>query len=155
MKLNVFAGLLTAATLCFFAPNADAQNAVATSGQAPVVQECQECEGGAGVGRVGALSSGALRARVAATRGSVRIKVQKRLYNRDIVDASPYATPSGEPQDWARFRHYPYAYYPHNFNEAGANPAAMQVQKYNPDWQNYYPTPRRFHEGKHFLLDVF
>ncbi|MDD3587542.1 MAG: calmodulin-binding protein [Thermoguttaceae bacterium] len=68
-------------------------------------------------------------------------------------------------QDWSRFRYYPYVYYEQNFRPAEQYrsaddlyyryPRYMQVPTYNPAWQNYYPVPRRFHEGKHFLLDVF
>ncbi|MDO4585820.1 MAG: calmodulin-binding protein [Planctomycetia bacterium] len=68
-------------------------------------------------------------------------------------------------QDWVRFYHYPYVYYPQNFAPASAYRSAdslyyryapnMQVPMYNPYWQNYYPVPRRFHEGKHFVLDIF
>ncbi len=172
MKFNVFAGLLVAATFGFFASNAGAQDAIvaqdaAQTAAAPVgkvvlndCDECNEC--------VPVVGSGALRGRLGAGVGAVRggfgaaalrgrgedfrKRLENRLYVRDIVEASPFATPSGEPGDWARFRYYPYGYYPHNFN---AGPAGMQVPKYNPAWQNYYPVPRRFHEGKHFILDVF
>lgn len=68
-------------------------------------------------------------------------------------------------QDWTRFQYYPYFYYPQNFKPASEYRSAddlyyrynrsMQTPMYNPYWQNYYPVPRRFHEGKHFLLDVF
>lgn len=68
-------------------------------------------------------------------------------------------------QDWSRFRYYPYVYYEQNFRPADAYrsaddlyyryPRFMQVPTYNPAWQNYYPVPRRFHEGKHFLVDIF
>ena len=73
-----------------------------------------------------------------------------RMANREIVAASPYANPTGSMQDWARFRNYPYGYYPQNFGAPD-----MRVPRYNPRWQNYYPNARRFHEGKHFVLDVF
>lgn len=141
MKINVFAGLLVVATLGFFATNANAQDVAAP---APVVaQECNEC---VGLPVPGSRLAAKLSAR------SPRQRLYNTLYVRDIVEASPFATPSGEPGDWERFRYYPYGYYPHNF-KAGA--PSMQVQKYNPAWQNYYPVPRRFHEGKHFILDVF
>jgi len=74
----------------------------------------------------------------------------RRFGNREIVAPSPYANPTGSMQDWARFRNYPYGYYPQNFGAPD-----MSVPRYNPRWQNYYPNARRFHEGKHFLLDVF
>jgi len=74
----------------------------------------------------------------------------RRFGDREIVAPSPYANPTGSMQDWARFRNYPYGYYPQNFGAPD-----MSVPKYNPRWQNYYPNARRFHEGKHFILDVF
>lgn len=67
-------------------------------------------------------------------------------------------------QDWGRFFHYPYVYYNQNFQSMDQYRSAdslyyrydrpMQVPMYNPYWQNYYPVPRRFHEGTHFVLDV-
>lgn len=68
-------------------------------------------------------------------------------------------------QDWSRFNYYPYIYYKQNFRPSEyyrsaddlyyRYPKYMQVPTYNPYWQNYYPVPRKFHEGKHFVLDVF
>lgn len=68
-------------------------------------------------------------------------------------------------EDWGRFRYYPHVYYKQNFRPVQEYrsaedlyyryPRHMQTPMYNPYWQNYYPVPRRFHEGKHFLLDVF
>lgn len=68
------------------------------------------------------------------------------------------------PQDWNRFYHYPYVYYPHNYYpqeyfRSGPSlyyryPAEMQIPTYNPAWANFYPSPRRYHSGKHFILDV-
>ena len=64
-----------------------------------------------------------------------------------------------------RFYHYPYVYYPHNF--WGNNyyrsadsmyyryPPEMRIPVYNRHWRNYYPSPRRYHFGHHFLTDVF
>lgn len=67
-------------------------------------------------------------------------------------------------QDWGRFYHYPYVYYPQSFRSLDQYKSAdslyyrydrpMQVPTYNPYWQNYYPVPRRFHEGSHFVLDI-
>jgi len=174
MKCNVFAGLLFAAALSFVSPNANAQEvaAPAPAQPAPQVQTtniCDECEGGVVVdgfglrGRAAGLAAGFdVRGRVAGMRAGVaersdrfRNRVQNRLYVRDVVAPSPYAVPSGELQDWDRFKHYPYGYYQHNFRDASGQPASMGLQMFNPAWQNYYPTPRRFHEGKHFILDVF
>ena len=155
MKFNVLAALAFAALVCCFAAQAVADDAVpqiagVTANAAPSqpCQECDACEGGIvfpGFGaRFGAGVGGF-------DRSEFRNRLNSFLYNREIVDASPYATPTGEMQDWARFRHYPYGYYPHNFNQG----SSMQLQRFNPAWQNYYPVPRRYHEGKHFLLDVF
>lgn len=67
-------------------------------------------------------------------------------------------------QDWNRFYYYPYVYYNQNFRPMSEYRSAdslyyrysrpMQVPTYNPNWQNYYPVKRRFHEGTHFLLDI-
>jgi len=64
-----------------------------------------------------------------------------------------------------RFYHYPYVTYPQNYwgNEYFRSadslyhryPAEMRVPVYNRQWHNYYPTPRRYHFGHHFLTDVF
>ena len=67
--------------------------------------------------------------------------------------------------DWARFYHYPYVYYPQNFwgNEYYRSadslyhryPPEMRIPVYNRHWFNYYPSARKFHNGSHFVLDVF
>jgi hypothetical protein len=68
-------------------------------------------------------------------------------------------------QDWNRFYHYPYVYYPQNFwgNEYYRSadslyyryPPEMRIPVYNRHWHNEYPSPRKFHKGAHFALDVF
>lgn len=68
-------------------------------------------------------------------------------------------------QDWNRFYHYPYVYYPQNYwgNEYYRSadslyyryPAEMRIPVYNRKWHNYYPSTRRYHMGHHFVLDVF
>jgi hypothetical protein len=68
-------------------------------------------------------------------------------------------------QDWNRFYHYPYVYYPQNFWAADyyrsgedlyyRYPPEMQIPVYNRNWQNYYPQPRKWYQGSHFTLDVF
>ena len=83
-------------------------------------------------------------------------------------------------QDWNRFYHYPYVYYPQNFwgseyyrsadNLYYRYPPEMRIPVYNRRWHNYYPNHRtrfydgllqtyntgaRYHSGKHFILDVF
>lgn len=68
-------------------------------------------------------------------------------------------------QNWERFYHYPYVYYPQNFwgNEyyrSGPNMyhryvPEMRIPVYNKQWHNAYPEGRRYHYGHHFLLDVF
>ena len=68
-------------------------------------------------------------------------------------------------QDWNRFYHYPYVYYPQNFygndyyrsqdNLYYRYPAEMRIPVYNRQWQNYYPDERRYYSGHHFILDIF
>lgn len=68
-------------------------------------------------------------------------------------------------QDWNRFYHYPYVYYPQNFWGADQSrsrdnlyyryPTQMRTPVYNRQWHNYYPQGRRYHQGHHFILDVF
>ena len=64
-----------------------------------------------------------------------------------------------------RFYHYPYVTYPQNY--WGNNyyrsadsmyyryPQEMRIPVYNRSWQNYYPAPRRYHWGNHFVTDIF
>lgn len=68
-------------------------------------------------------------------------------------------------QDWNRFYHYPYVFYPQNFwgSEYYRSaeslyyryPPEMRIPVYNKKWHNYYPEDRRYHYGHHFILDVF
>lgn len=68
-------------------------------------------------------------------------------------------------RDSARFNHYPYVYYPQNymgdeyFRSSDSMyyryPPEMQIPVYNRHWHNYYPSPRRYHWGHHFITDVF
>ena len=86
-------------------------------------------------------------------------------------------------QDWERFYHYPYVFYPQNFwgNEYYRSaehlyyryPPEMRIPVYNKQWHNYYPeapigtahrrhfqykgppTGGRYHFGHHFILDTF
>lgn len=68
-------------------------------------------------------------------------------------------------QNLDRFYHYPYVYYPQNYwsnnyyrsadNMYYRYPAEMRIPVYNRHWYNYYPTPRRYHFGHHFLTDIF
>jgi hypothetical protein len=68
-------------------------------------------------------------------------------------------------QDWNRFYHYPFVYYPQNFwshdyyrsseNLYYRYPPEMRVPVYNKSWQNYYPQRRKYHRGHHFILDTF
>ena len=85
-------------------------------------------------------------------------KADRRAYGRAWGNA--YGT-----QDWNRFYHYPYVFYPQNFwgSEYYRSseslyyryPPEMRVPVYNKNWQNYYPQGRRYHYGHHFMLDVF
>ena len=68
-------------------------------------------------------------------------------------------------RDWNRFYHYPYVYYPHNFQGQDhfkssdslyhRYPQEMRIPVYNRKWHNFYPSSRRYHSGHHFMLDVF
>ena len=68
-------------------------------------------------------------------------------------------------QDWNRFYHYPYVYYPQNFWGAEyyrssedlyhRYPPEMRVPVYNQQWHNFYPEGQLYHSGHHFLLDTF
>jgi hypothetical protein len=68
-------------------------------------------------------------------------------------------------QDWNRFYHYPYVYYPQNFWGVDyyrssedlyfRYPPEMRIPVYNLRWQNFYPEDRVYHHGHHFILDVF
>jgi hypothetical protein len=87
-------------------------------------------------------------------------------------------------QDWERFYHYPYVFYPQNFwgSEYYKSsehlyyryPPEMRIPVYNKQWHNYYPeganwdrymggvfqhvgppTGGRYHMGHHFILDTF
>jgi hypothetical protein len=85
-------------------------------------------------------------------------------------------------QDWQRFYHYPYVFYPQNFwgSEYYRSseslyyryPNEMRIPVYNKQWHNYYPeaanwdrymtgrykgppTGGRYHMGHHFILDTF
>jgi hypothetical protein len=68
-------------------------------------------------------------------------------------------------QDWNRFYHYPYVFYPQNFYGPDyyrssedlyhRYPPEMQIPVYNRQWYNEYPQVRRYHKGHAFILDVF
>jgi hypothetical protein len=68
-------------------------------------------------------------------------------------------------QDWNRLYHYPYVFYPQNFwghdyyrsaeDLYFRYPPEMRIPVYNRQWQNEYPSPRRYHQGHQFVLDVF
>ncbi|MEM1062657.1 MAG: hypothetical protein AAF532_06620 [Planctomycetota bacterium] len=68
----------------------------------------------------------------------------------------------GQPTDWQRFYHYPYVYYPHNFQAPQEfdslywrYPQERRIPVYRDDWYNFYPNRRAYHSGHAFLLDVF
>jgi len=68
-------------------------------------------------------------------------------------------------QDWNRFYHYPYVYYPQNFWGADyyrsaedlyfRYPPEMRIPVYNLQWQNFYPKGQRYYQGDHMKLDTF
>lgn len=90
------------------------------------------------------------------------------------LSAAPAAAQTGYPippsrtytiDDWQRHYHYPYRYFPQNYQsqeyyKASADPThryppEMRVPRYyDKSWQNYYPVPRKYHFGHHFKLDV-
>ncbi|RMG33841.1 MAG: hypothetical protein D6725_15190 [Planctomycetota bacterium] len=68
----------------------------------------------------------------------------------------------GQPTDWQRFYYYPYVYYPHNFRRDKPldhlyyrYPASLRIPVYNKQWYNFYPSPKPYYRGHHFILDVF
>ncbi len=72
------------------------------------------------------------------------------------------AAGEGQPSDWGRFNHYPYVYYPHNFQAPQQHnslynryPQSRQIPVYNKGWYNFYPEKKPYHSGHHFVLDVF
>ena len=72
------------------------------------------------------------------------------------------ASGKSQPTDWNRFYHYPYTYYPRNFQAPQQfdslyykYPAERRIPVYNTGWHNFYPRNRPYHSGHHFLLDVF
>ena len=86
----------------------------------------------------------------------------------DSADAGAYGRQWGRSyntQEWERFYHYPYTYYPQNYWSADyyksseslyyRYPQEMRIPVYNRAWQNEYPQARRYHYGHHFQLDVF
>ena len=68
-------------------------------------------------------------------------------------------------QDWDRFYHYPYVWYPQNFygddyyKSAESlyyrYPQEMRIPVYNQKWHNEYPEARKYHWGHQFILDTF
>ena len=67
--------------------------------------------------------------------------------------------------DWERFYHYPYIFYPQNFwgHEYYRSaedlyyryPPEMRIPVYNKKWHNELPAGQLYHSGHHFVLDVF
>ena len=92
------------------------------------------------------------------TLSATSAQAQERAYNR--VWGGAYGQ-----HDWDRFYHYPYVYYPQNFYggdyyRSGQDmyhryPQEMRQPVYNRQWHNEYPENRRYHQGHHFILDVF
>ena len=75
---------------------------------------------------------------------------------------SAEAAPPGSVSDWQRFYHYPYVYYPHNFQKPQQYDSlyyryepSMRIPVYNKNWYNFYPSEKPYHTGHHYLLDVF
>ena len=79
-----------------------------------------------------------------------------------IAPGEAEAAGVGQPPDWQRFYYYPYVYYPQNFARPQTfdhlyyrYPPERQIPVYNKNWHNFYPSPRPYHSGHHFILDVF
>jgi hypothetical protein len=99
-----------------------------------------------------------LAAAALATMFATRATRAEQAYGRSW--GSTYTT-----EDWDRFYHYPYVYYPQNFwgNEYYRSadslyyryPPEMRIPVYNRHWHNEYPSPRKYYSGAHFVLDVF
>lgn len=69
---------------------------------------------------------------------------------------------NGQPANWQRFYHYPYVYYPQNFQKPQQYNSmyykyspSMRIPVYNKNWYNFYPSEKAYHSGHHFILDVF
>jgi len=81
----------------------------------------------------------------------------------EIIPNQAQAAGRGQPTDWQRFYHYPYIYYPQNFQRSRGSydslyyryPANQRIPVYNRSWYNFYPTERPYHSGHHYILDVF
>lgn len=68
-------------------------------------------------------------------------------------------------QDWNRFYHYPYIYYPQNFYPAEyyrsadnmyyRYPKEMRIPIYDKKNYNYYAEPKPYHDGFHYIMDIF
>ena len=78
------------------------------------------------------------------------------------VESSTEAAGVGQPTDWQRFYYYPYVYYPHNFRRDKPldhlyyrYPPSLRIPVYNKQWYNFYPSPKPYYRGHHFILDVF
>ncbi len=80
-----------------------------------------------------------------------------------LASTETKAAGQGQPTDWGRFYHYPYVYYPQNFQNTQQEynslyyryPAHRRIPVYRQDWHNFYPSPRPYHSGHSFILDVF
>lgn len=80
-----------------------------------------------------------------------------------MISSDAQAAGRGQPTDWQRFYNYPYVYYPQNFQRLPESydhmyyryPVQKQIPVYNKSWHNFYPSPRPYHSGHHFILDVF
>jgi hypothetical protein len=100
---------------------------------------------------------------------SVRKLIMMTMLTLVITVGSASLTPSsvqaggaGQPTDWNNFNHYPYVYYPQNFqrpttynNMYFRYPAERRIPVYNKDWHNFYLMEQPYHMGYHDILDVF
>ena len=73
------------------------------------------------------------------------------------------AAPPGQPTNWQRFYHYPYVYYPHNYQRYPESydhmyyryPVQKQIPVFNADWHNFYLMDKPYYRGHHYTLDIF
>lgn len=78
-----------------------------------------------------------------------------------LLTGSADAAGNGQPSDWQRDGH-PHVYYPRNFQPQlmyHSMSLRYSVERWNavsnPDWHNVAPSPRPYHSGNSFIVDVF
>ena len=90
------------------------------------------------------------------------------LYSADASHAPAFNQSWGRSyttQDWNRFYQYPYITYPQNYwpqeyyrsadDLYKRYPPEMRIPIYNKRMYNYYKEPKPYHQGNHYIMDVF